>query len=535
MSAVITQIPVTMAIPDLQTGIQILSRLSLANPQQAQNDLNRFLDSLLQSPPRAGVYLSLLEQTRVPLCFIEEELARRYVNKPLPLGGIEEEIFRQGIAIWLKATRAYSHCAQLDTSTDDPEHLLRIALILHRCIYYTGMVIIEHHRARRELPPGLWLDLHGYYATAEEWGVATLAIPDVLDPLGRSTHCTAAFISLLLSELAGPYSLSVRDQSLVRRWANSWSPLVSLHSAMPGEPLPQFVIDLMQDLGLRSTADCMQTEQLRRLDTSRLAMQLAQIRQQLKQKLSPSQLGLGEDCTAGQCNRLLEHLSRPWSQARAPRKFRRHATSGIASLCTGFDAMHYFISGKDFSQPENVRAYSRQEFDSLFTFRHMVDPTQQLQMQEKSGYAADPWEVVNQSANGFRLMRSVVGKKMEHGQLLAVCPHDGERYLLAHTTWLMQEQGGGLIAGVAALPGMPQAVAARLIRPEVSHTDQYSRAFVLPATPGVGNEQSLVIPQGWYRTGHIVELYADGAWRIKLLHVLDDGPDFERVSFVVAG
>jgi hypothetical protein len=132
-------------------------------------------------------------------------------------------------------------------------------------------------------------------------------------------------------------------------------------------------------------------------------------------------------------------------------------------------------------------------------------------------------------------MRSVVGKKMEHGQLLAVCPHDGERYLLAHTTWLMQEQGGGLIAGVAALPGMPQAVAARLIRPEVSHTDQYSRAFVLPATPGVGNEQSLVIPQGWYRTGHIVELYADGAWRIKLLHVLDDGPDFERVSFVVAG
>jgi hypothetical protein len=536
MSAVVTRFPITMAIPDLKTGMEILSRLPLANPQQAGVDLNRFLDSLLQAPPHADVYLNLLEQSRVPLCFAGEELSRRYVNKPLPLGDVEEECFRQMIATWLKAARAYAHCAQLDTAADDPEHSLRVALILHRCIYYTGMAIIEHHRARRELPAGLWLDLHGYYATAEEWGVATLAIPDAVDPLGRSTHCTAAFLSLLLCELAGPYSLSVREQRLVRRWANSWSPLVSLHVAIPGEPLPQFVIDLMQDVGLRSTADCLQTEQLRRLDTSRLAMQLSQVRQQLRQKIPPAQIGLGEDCTAGQCNRLLEHLSRPWSQARAPRKFRRRATSGIARLCTGFDAMHYYISGKEFTQPDSVRAYSRQEFESLFAFRHMVDPTQQLQVrQEQLGFTADQWEVVNQSANGFRLMRSVVGRKMTHGQLLAVCPHDGERFLLAQTTWLMQEQGGGLIAGVAALPGMPQAVAARPLAAEIARDELYSRAFMLPAVPAVGTEQSLVLPQGWYRAGHTIELYTDAVWRVKLLHVLDDGPDFERVSFVVVG
>jgi hypothetical protein len=536
MSAVVTQIPITMAIPDLQTGLQILSRLPLANPAQAEIDLNRFLDSLLQSPPHPGVYLTLLEQSRVSLCFVEEELAKRHVSKPLPLGEIEEAGFRQVVATWLKAARAYAHCAELDTSVDDAEHALRVALVLHRCIYYTGMAIIEHQRTRRELPPGLWLDLHGYYATAEEWGVATLAIPDAVDPLGRSTHCTAAFLSLLLSELASPYSLSVHDQSLVRYWANSWAPLVSVHTAVPGEPLPQFVIDLMQDVGLRSTADCLQTEHLRRLDTSRLAMQISQVRQQLKLKMSPKQIGLGDNCSATQCNRLLEHLSRPWTQARAPRKFRRHATSGIAKLCIGFDAMHYFISGEEFNQPENVEMYSRKEFDSLFTFRHMVDPTQQLQIHKKQvGFSVDQWEVVNQSANGFRLIRSIVGKKMLHGQLLSVCPHDGEQYLLAKTTWLMQEQGGGLIAGVAALPGMPHAIAARPVAHPDDHPEMYSPAFMLPAIPATSTEQTLVIPQGWYHAGRLIDVYTNTIWRVKLIHLLDEGPDFEQVSFVIVG
>jgi hypothetical protein len=524
--------PAPLVIPDLETGLQILSCLPLADAQQADIQLNRFLDSLLLTPPPAAVYLKLLEQSRLSLCFVEEALAQRYVNQSLPLASLEESYFRQVVATWLKAASAYAHCAQLETSADDAAHSLRLSLILHRCIYYTGMAIIEHHRARRELPPGLWLDLHGYYASAEEWGLALLAIPDALDPQGRSTHCTAAFVSFLLSELAGPYSLSVRDQRLVHRWAGNLAPLVSVRTVTPGEPLPQFVVDLMHDVGLSPVAECLQTEQLRRLDTGHLAMHLGQLRQQLDQKMSPAQIGLGEDCTAGQCRQLLDYLSRPWSQARAPRKFRRRATSGIAKLCGGFEAMHYVIAKAEFVQPENVRLYSRQEFDSLFTFRHMVDPTQSLQIHQTAlDFNPDSWEVVNQSANGFRLMRSIVGKKMMHGQLLAVCPHDGEHYLLAQTSWLMQEQSGGLIAGIAALPGIPQAVAARPLAPQGGHAEMYSRAFILPAIPAVNVEQTLILPHGWYQAARLIELYTDKAWRVELRQVVNNGPDFERVSF----
>ena len=526
---------VFFAVPDLQTGFDMVARWPLANPAQAQSDINAFLDSLGAIPPDGETYFRLLEHIRLPIAFVGDELAKRFLNKPLPLADLEETVFQQVVTLWRKMASAYAQCAQRDIPENDAVHALRVATILHRCLHYTGMAILEHQRARREYPRGLWLDFHGYYASAEEWGMATLPVDDALDAFGRSTHCTAAYISVLLCEMSGSYSLSVREQRFVTQWATYWAPLVSLHVAAPGEALPQFVIDLMQDIALRPVGDCLQTEHLRRLDTGHLAIQITQTRQQLRQKVPPAQLGLGESATSGQCSRLLEKLARPWSQARAPRKFRRHATSGMTRLCTGFDEMHYFVRGKEFEQPENVRIYSRREFESLFAFRHQEDPLQTLQTrQEQLNYRVDPWEVVNQSASGFRLVRSTSGRKMVHGQLIALCPHDGERFLLAQNTWLMQEREGGLIAGIKTLPGIPEAIAVRAVEHGSEQAGLYHRAFLLPAIPPLATEQSLILPTGWFKPGRLLEAHTDGSWRIKLQHVLEDGPDFERVSFTVA-
>ena len=533
MSIDLAEAPATLRIADLDTGFEILSRLPLANSERAELEINHFLDSLLQAFPTGEVYLQLLEQTRISLCFIEEELARRYTNKALPLGQSEESAFRQVVATWLKAARAYAHCAHLQGPDDRPGQAERLALILHRCIYYTGMAIVEHYRARQQLPQGLWLNLHGYYASAEEWGIATLPVADSLDAHGRSTHCTAATVGLLLLELAGPYSLSISDLNLTRRWASIWAPLVSLHPPAAGEPLPGLVVDLMYDAGLRGAGQCRQAENVRRLDSSRLAMQMSQARLQLQQRISPAQLGLGEDCTSVQCQHLLGRLYRPWCLLRAGRRFRRHSAAGTSKVCSGFAGMHFHISGREFGQPESERAYSRQEFDTLFAFRHMLDPTQVLEVrQAQLGLGLDSWEVLDQCANGFRLLRSVAGRRIEAGQLLSICPHDGHSYLLAQVAWLMQEQGGGLVAGVAALPGKPQAVAARILPQEGGQWSLFSRAFLLPALPAMGSAPTLVIPKGWFRPERLLEVYNEGLVRVRLQHVASDGPDFERVTFV---
>jgi hypothetical protein len=141
---------------------------------------------------------------------------------------------------------------------------------------------------------------------------------------------------------------------------------------------------------------------------------------------------------------------------------------------------------------------------------------------------------VNQSVSGFRLIRSLAGKRLVHGQLLALRPHDGERFLLAQTTWLMQDRSGGLVAGVAALPGLPQAVAARPRGDgETRSVAPYHPAFLLPEVPAIGAERSLVLPSGFYQIGRIIELHAEGDWHVRLDRMLQQGPDFERVSFIV--
>ncbi len=353
-----------------------------------------------------------------------DELAKRYLSKPLPYGDIEEGFFRLVTSLCQKTVEAYNLCARDDSSVhESPAHMRRVATILHRCLYHTGAAILEHQRARHEYPWRLWLDLHGYYASAEEWGVDKVVVTDPLEPLGRSTHCTACYVVPLLADLAGCYGLPTRDQALVHRWAAHWAPLVSLEKAVPGEALPHFVIDLMQDVALRPSIECLNTDQIRRLDTSPLAIHISQIRQQLHQQIPPGQLALGDNCTSSQCQRLLEHLSRPWSMVKAQRKFRRRAASGTTRLCFGFEEMHYFISGKAFEQPENVRTYSRREYDTLFAFRYQNNPQQMLNVRRTElAYDIDTWEVVNQSANGFRLVRSVSGRKMAHGQLLALSP-----------------------------------------------------------------------------------------------------------------
>jgi hypothetical protein len=394
------------------------------------------------------------------------------------------------------------------------------------------MIILEHFHARRELPAGVWLDLHGYFETAEEWGVAYTPVEDALENSLQATHCAAAYSTLLLIDIASPYSNSVRNLGLIRRWAGMWAPLISIHKLDDDLEVPPYVVELMKDAPLHPSAVA---ERLggdaRRLDTTRLGLQINHMLSQLRQRITPAQLGLGEE-TMGHVIQLLEHLLRPWTQSASPRKFRRFATEGVARVAIGFEAMHFFVSGKTFEQPDSANAYSRSEFDKLFTFREQEDPGQGMSIRPQITFPLDEWSVINHSANGFRLGRSCAGQKITHGQMIAVCPHDGEYFLLAQATWLMQEETGGLIVGLATLPGMPVGIGVRLASNSAGVRDRYIRAFMLPPVPAVKEEGSLVLPAGFYQASRVLEVFAgEETWQLRMNHVLQRGTDFDRVSY----
>lgn len=525
----------TLRIADLESGMAYLSGLMLANPVMAEKQLDSFLDALLRDPPDAGVMFQLLEATRVPLCFVEEELARTYHNKAVPLTDGETAAFLSVIAAWRKMARAYALCASIEEpATGDAGYQALVATILHRCIYYYGMVIIEHYHARRELPPGVWLDVHGFFATAEEWGIAFMPVNDALESTVQATHCAAAYVTLLLIDAASPYSNSVRNLNLIRRWASMWAPLVAIGTLDDDLALPPYVVELMKDMPLHPSASIEgSADDARRLDTSRLALQIDHVLGQLRMRITPSQLGLGEE-TGSHVRRLLESLVKPWSQSSSPRRFRRYASEGVAQIATGFDAIYFHVTGEAFEQYESALAYSRSDFEALFIFRDRAEPGHTQRIRSHSDFPVEHWSVINHSANGFRLGRNESGQRILHGQLMAVCPHDGECFLLAYATWLMEEANGGLIVGLATLPGIPKGVSFRLLdQAGAPVNERYSAAFMLPALPGIEEEASLVLPPGYYHAGRELEVVIEEKRRrLRMNHVLSRQCDFERISIV---
>ncbi|MBS1190646.1 MAG: hypothetical protein H6R10_2438 [Rhodocyclaceae bacterium] len=521
--------PLLLGFRDLQAGMDYISRLPLANPSVANEQINQFLDNFLAAPLDHAGSMALLEHLRGPLAFVQEELARRCHDKPLVLGELEDRIFQRVVATWHKLIKAYALCAARDpASPGDPGYGGRRATILQRSLHGTGMIILEHYRARRELPEGVWLDLHGYYEAAEQLGVATTPVANGGDD--STTHCSAAYVASLLIEVASPYSHTVRDINLIRRWAGLWAPLVSVEHLADGES-PPYVVELTRDAGLHPLEEGRpEGVDRRRLDTSRLAAKVGNVLKELRQKVSATRLGLGEE-RSSHVIALLEQLVRPWSQLAAARRFRRFATSGTARVCTGFEASHFFVSGRPFEQPLVGNTYSRDEFALAFSFRERNVPGQRPCFRPDEDYDVDSWDVINHSANGFRLARSMAGQKMSHGQLLALCPPDGGKFLLGYSTWLMQEHSGGLVAGVAVLPGLPAGVAVRMQGSGQEREQPFVRGFLLSPVAGLADKGCLLLPTGTYQASRVFEIHAGGLWRVRVKNLLQRGMDFERVSF----
>jgi hypothetical protein len=420
--------------------------------------------------------------------------------------------------------------AQLDAS--DQVVQSRIALICQRCVHYAGKVALEFFRARREPSPGAWIDLHGYYATAEEWGIDKTSVREPLNEDSTNQSPAEAYAAVLLVDLASPYSHSAHDLALIMRWARKLAPFASLQPLSAPLADRSFGIDLMHDASTRPLELLAAADSVRFFNTSQLCPKIQELTARLKARESPIILGLGEDCPSATALRLLLKLYKPWCLNSMPRRFQRRGSSGIAQMCMGFESIHYHVSGGEFTQPEHVRLYSRDDMDRIWTFRDQVDPAllgiraSRIQID----FPLERWSVADQSVSGFRLRRGEAGARIEHGQLIGLKPPDGDQFLLAQVSWNLMQQDD-LLAGVSVMPGMPEGIAVRPTGIKVSPSQQYVRAFLLSAVPTLKEDASLILPRGWYQPERVIEAFTDRPMQLRLGELLSQGPDFERTSF----
>lgn len=517
---------------DLISGRQVLAQLNYEAASDSLRQIIHLQDSLLAAPPEGDQYLLLLEEIRLPLRDVVERVIGQFADRLLPLSAQEEEYFHLVVMAYRRMSNAYQQLTEmLAVQKHEPWYPYRMAVLLQRIMFYTASVAQAHFLGRRELPAGLWVEMHAAYSQAESLGVTLNRVDDALEPHRQASCCATVYVATQLLELASPYSLSLAHLRLIIRWTALWGHLVTVADVIPGSQLPPRLIDLSSDSALVVTDNTTKpTPFIRFLNTTQLDLEIRRTLQRLKEGTPPARLGLGDEAPV-HIVRLVGRIARPWAQLIIPRRFRRMAAQGTLELIQGFEGIHYQLSGLDFSTVQSSLVYGREIYETRRSLWFEIEPNGK-HVGGRGEYAPDAWTMLDQSLGGYRLVRSIEGKRIGQGQLVAVREINTGTWSLAQIRFLMEENRGSLVAGTSLFPGVPEPIALTLQVNDPKVRSDYFRAFILP--PVGDQEASMVVPLGTYypsrfckmRRGPVVQ-------EIIIKSLIEKGTDFERVGFVL--
>lgn len=515
-----------------------LKAAPLASAAQAQAQMLRQMNLLNRHPLAAAERLDILELLRKPLHAAQEEVARRFAGKPLPLAPAEQAAFDACKALWQGLLTGYRQCLEA-ARAGEAALLPRSALILQRALAVLADAQADEYRAGFQVPASHWQAIHELYALAEEFGVAEQVVDDTVR-LGRNPATpAAAYVESLLLQAASPQELNLRQLGWLARWARRWSSKVRVLASAP--TLSTRAIPLCVDLAAAEPAHYrpLGCDSARWLDTATLRQSLKKRLNLLDQGAAPGEIQLGEDCLQPACGETLKHIYHRWCRGGIARSHERHATSGQCGVIAGIEAIHYYVGGrKPFKQPgASNDELLRRERDEIATFgriatRHLDDYSKQQGYQVVQWEVIEEWSMVNESAAGISACHPLnqVGSRLSQGQLLAVRPRDAQGLLLGQLRWATVAPDANLHSGIQLFPGRPEAVAIRSTG-LAAVKEPYRQAFLLPAVDALKVPPCVFIPVGWYRAERILEVFTDHSRQIRLMELLDRGADFDRVSY----
>jgi hypothetical protein len=520
---------------------QWLMTTPLSNAVQASAHMLRQLNLLNRTSLVASERLGILEMLRKRLMQAQEEGARRFIGKPLPLVPPEQAAFDSAQAVWQALLKGYGHC--IETMMAQPASgMFQLATPFQRA--FATLVAIQTDTYRAGLEPAAlhWQTLHKLFLSAEQAGIADTEVDDTLRQGKTPSTARATYAEALLLHAASPHELSARHLAWVCRWARRWSRKIRMFATAPS--LDNETVPLQVDLGGGQPAGYQPVEGqfARWLDPSEVRRSLKKRLTLLEKGTPPAELQLGEDCTQPACGQVLRHVYQRWCRGGFSRKHERTATDSTCDLIAGVDSIYFQLSGRQFRQPGHSDDDTlRRERDEMATFGR-VAPLNVAASAQSSGYRSEEWKVVekwhmlDESATGIHIAHPLKDglERVSQRQLLAVRPPSANAFLIGCLRWAMVSLDDSLHAGIVLLPGRPEPISIRPI--ELSGIrEPFKPGFLLPAVASVGSAASIIAAPGTFRAGRVLELVGGLVPRVRLTHLIDRGIDFDRVAFEAMG
>lgn len=553
-----------MAETDTKYARAWLASLPLADSAETARELYQALYTLNRQDLDVGQRFELVELYNAPVASVTTALESYFIRAALPLTPKKRQLAEFIRQLHMEMAYGYKACLQelgRKRLLWGKKSLRSQALV--RSVYYLGEVLLHSYQVYMPYPSGVWRELHTIYHHAVENGLAEELVDTTL-PVTAKTTLTHEYIRVLLLGLSNPYQLPQGECRQIQRFLLQWGEKALIREkAESAQPTGYFLIDATTDsppVPFLSEAAFQPGHGQRLLNTVELLRSIYYFIQRLQQGDSAHKLSVGIEGLDSVCLDILQRMVRSWGQL-PRRQFSRIQRSGMAFVCAGIPAMHFFTNGQvPFAPPACV---SRQEADDdrVSLPPHIEeDITREVRAEEEEfieleapvkvgpippaapreislssgeGFRVDRWQIKDAAPKGLQLARFGTSHTyVRVGDAIGIQQMDEVgRWSVGVVRWMKSPESGSLEMGVELLASGAKPVA---VAP-VPHTGtpEYQPALLLPAIEALRRPATLLLPRGMYAPDVNILLaeYANEIRTVRLLQRLEYSNVFELMVF----
>ena len=492
---------------------QFLATLSMDSPLDAALALLDELRLLNRQAIATDLRLEALETYRPAVRNLDEGLAHKYCNIPLPLPEQARKCAAAAEALWLELSYGYKVAAlEHQRKHFNPAAMQDMALILQRAAEASAQLLMVFYQTYFSPPANVWGDLHQLYFYAAQHGLQDLEVDSGEDDQGKSS-VGFAYKQALLMALADPQHLEAQDIRLVASYIAEHAQHTQIQGlAAPANPAGVFLVRLEADKGpvpYVKREDDLNAE----TDVLFITMDLVRLTHRHLQALQAG--------TLREEARLLRHLDNPRYQhmlfylirhwgAPARRVFSRTRENDVIEIGIGLGAAHYFLNGAQYYRQPHERDATTDSVPS--------------DIERKPSR----WQILNISAGGLGLRKFPhTEDHVQVGDLICVKNNLAERWSVGAVRWANHDRKQQLNIGTQLIAPVAYAIGIRQLDQDI-----FERAILLPELSTLRQETSMIAAPGTYSAARVLELDEDGRLqRIMITRLVESTARFERFQF----
>jgi len=501
-----------------------LSTLPLTDVPRAHTAVEEVVDSLNLTELSGFERLKIMELIRDKVAFLQDSVVAGFAGKPLPLSNKNLDVWEGADTLWQRMQQGYRYCLSKVANGDEATSK-HFALIVERCLRYTGLQILHHGLIHREVPERLLEDLHALFHYARKRGVDDVKVKDSLDGYRGVATPMQAYVRALLIDAARVSLLTQNELMAVDALLKRWAAKVVISQLPPvGNNGALRCTNLTGARGLwKPHKDATESEGMIFLDLRDVSESLRRRIRKLAAGTPSSELNLPPAFAHVAAAPLLGHLYRAWCEGSSQEPLSQPMRESC-EVAASFDVLYHSLAGKPFEVPRQLEELGMLEAQQLAVFGKVTNraPVESV----VTASPVEAWEIEGIGADHIRMRYPAGGKvSVALQQLIGYRRASMSSYELGVIRGLTDQSTAGILVELSPLPGgnQPEAVIVR------SKDTTFIAAFRLhPADTSA--PMSLLLPCGVYQQGKVMEVRSDLIHMYRLKGLTQRGVNFDWVS-----